>query len=63
MGRIQGIGGFLDALFDGDPVAIGFLLGFLALLAVAYFFVWLINRRMKADDARYAEKMRKRRGY
>ncbi|HUR52999.1 MAG TPA: hypothetical protein VMZ71_02630 [Gemmataceae bacterium] len=63
MGRIQSIGAFFEALFDGDPVAVGFALGFLALLAVAFVFVWWVNRRMKADDARWKEKMRKKRGY
>ena len=31
--------------------------------ALAFLFVWWMNRRMKADDARWKEKMRKKRGY
>ena len=62
MDKIRGIGAFFEALFRGDAVAVGFLLGFLALAALAFFFVWLINARMKADDKRYREELRKKGG-
>jgi hypothetical protein len=40
---------FLDKLSEGDPVALG-LAGFVALLAVTAFAIWLVDRKKQQKE-------------
>jgi hypothetical protein len=53
------VGEFFRRLFDGDPVAVGIAVGFVALLAIAGVVIYITKKRLDADD----ERQRKRRGY
>jgi len=59
-GRV--IGEYLDALSNGDPIAVGMTLVFVALGGGFAVFAWVIKRRTDAEDRKIAEK-RKKRGY
>jgi len=53
------VGEFFGRLADGDPVAVGIAVGFVALLAIAGVVIYITKKRLDADD----ERQRKRRGY
>jgi uncharacterized protein (DUF2062 family) len=47
---LQAFGEFFKRLGDGDPVAVGILIGMLVLAALAGLIVYLVHRKLKADD-------------
>jgi hypothetical protein len=50
------VAAFLDKLSDGDPIAIGFVVGFVVVAAVAGLFVWKTARDLKREDDARARK-------
>lgn len=41
---------FVKRLGDGDPVAVGWVIGFFVLLAVCSVIVYFVHRKLKSDD-------------
>lgn len=56
MGKRGAIGEFFKRLGDGDPVAIGFVVGFLVLALIAGVIVLLVRRRLQREDEEWARK-------
>ena len=54
--RGRAIREFLDKLGDGDPVALGFVIGFLVLGTIAALFVLKVRRDLRKDDEAHARK-------
>ncbi len=54
---------YFRALLRGDPVAIGFTLFFVVLGILLAIFVWIMKLRMEAEDRRWREHRRRRRGF
>jgi hypothetical protein len=55
-GRGAAIGEFLNRLAEGDPVAVGFVVGFLVLGLIAFLFVLKVRRNLRKDDEAWAKK-------
>ena len=56
MGKRGAIGEFFKRLSDGDPVAIGFVVGFLVLALIAGLVVLMVRRRLRREDEEWARK-------
>jgi len=54
--RGRAIAEFLDHLADGDPVAVGFVIGFLVLAVIAGLIVLKVRRDLRRDDEAQARK-------
>lgn len=47
---------FFNRLSVGDPVAIGIVIGAVVFLALAFVVIWIVGRRLRADDEARAKK-------
>ncbi len=63
MEKFAAVRAYFRALSQGDPVAIGFTLFFVVLGMVLGLFAWVMKQRMQADDRRWKEHRRRRRGF
>lgn len=54
--RIDALAEFFKRLGDGDPVAIGFVVGFLVLLGIAGLIVLAVRRKLRLEDEAWARK-------
>ena len=50
MDRLRAFAEFFKRLGNGDPVAVGILIGMLVLAALTALIVYLVHRKLKADD-------------
>lgn len=58
--RGQAIGAFLEKLSEGDPIAVGFVVGFVVVGAVIGLFVLKVKRDLRLDDEKQARKYGRR---
>jgi hypothetical protein len=56
----QAIAAFLDDLLAGDPVALGFAGGFVALGLIAALIIWIVKRQLAADDEKWKNRRKKK---
>jgi hypothetical protein len=54
--RFGAISEFFKRLGDGDPVAIGFVVGFFVLLALAMVIVYFVRRSLRRDEEEWARR-------
>jgi hypothetical protein len=54
--RGRAISEFLDHLAEGDPVALGFVIGFVVLASIAGLVVLKVRRDLRRDDEAHARK-------
>jgi hypothetical protein len=58
----QAIQAFLEDLLAGDPVAVGFAGGFVALGLVAALVIWIVKRHLAAEDDKWKSRWKKKDG-